>query len=134
MKLGRVLRTLVAGVLLGLVAATQSGCLLVAAAGAGAATVAYVNGEMSAPMDAPVERVAAAAKSAFEDMKATPLEYQPNPPEAKIYARTPTDHRVEVLVKMVTEKASKISIRVDTFGDEGISRDVLNRIEQKLKG
>ncbi|MFI5379054.1 MAG: DUF3568 family protein [Tepidisphaerales bacterium] len=135
MKLGRVLRTLGIGAFFGVVAATQSGCLVAAAAGAGAATVAYVNGQATANMDAPVEKVAAATKSVFEDdMKAIVFQYQPNAPEAKIYARTTTDHRIEVLVKSLTDKASKVSVRVDNFGDEGTSRDVLNRIEQKLKG
>ena len=103
------------------------------AAGAGAATYAYVDGEVVANLDAPVEKVAAAAKLAFEDMKAIVFENQPNGPEAKVYARTTGDRRIEVLIKRLTDKASKVSVRVDNFGNETISRDVINRIEQKLK-
>jgi hypothetical protein len=133
MKIRSVLSTVAASAFLGLVITTQSGCL-VAAAGAGAATYAYVNGEMSANMDAPVEQVAAAAKSAFEDMKAVIYENQPGGPEAKVYARTKEDRRVEVLIKGLTSNASKVSIRVDNFGNETVARDVLNRIERKIKG
>ncbi len=134
MKPTRILAALGTSAFLGLVVTTQSGCLIAAAAGAGAATYAYVDGEMTGNMSAPVEKVAAATKAVFADMRATVYEDQPNGPEAKVYARTPSDRRVEVLIKRLTDNASKVSVRVDNFGNDTVSRDVLGRIEQKLKG
>ena len=51
----------------------------------------------------------------------------------RIYARTPTDHRVEVEIEQLTEKSGKVKIRVDNFGDEATSKDVMSRIEAKIK-
>ena len=132
MKLGRILGCAATVAVLGLVATTQSGCLA-AAVGAGVATYAYVDGQMSDNVDASVAKTAEATKAVFSDMKATIYQDSPAGPDAKVYARTTTDHRIEVLIRPITENASKISIRVDNFGDEGISRDTMNQIKAKLK-
>jgi hypothetical protein len=126
------LRLILSGLALALLLGAQSGCLVAAAAGAGAATYAYASGELTAHVDAPVSEVGPAARAVFEEMGGMITTYEPGSVEAKIYARLPNDKRVEVLARPVTEKATKLNVRVGTFGDESLSRTVVEKIRAKL--
>jgi hypothetical protein len=114
-----------------LATAHLSGCVLVAV-GAGAAGVAYVNGEFEAVLDAGPPRVVDAAAAALEEME---VEIQPPERSAldgRVVGRTALGKKVEITVKRQTETTSKLWIRIDTFGDEDLSRQIYERIRAKL--
>jgi hypothetical protein len=119
--------------LLSLIPLTQAGCLVAAAAGAGAGVYAYTQGELSANLDASVKDLGEATLKVFSDMKAAVYENVNEGVKWRIHARTATDHRVEVEIAKITDNASKVKIRVDNFGDEATSNDVMSRLEAKIK-
>jgi hypothetical protein len=118
---------------LSLVALTSAGCLLAAAAGAAAGTVAYVKGDLTAHVDADVEQTTKAARAVLIDMGSNVPEFTFGPAEGKVYGRTPEDKKVNIDVKYQTERTSKLTIRVETFGNEAVSRQILDAIKAKVK-
>jgi len=129
----RGLRALVVAIVGGILALAQGGCLVAAAAGGAAATVAYVKGDLSATLDAPPDRVVEATKMAMNDMKFTVTSAKASSEDGEVVARTATDNKVDVEVKALSAATSKVSIRVGTFGDEDVSTRVLDRIRANLK-
>lgn len=131
MKAGR-LAVLLAIVLAGLLA---SGCMLLAigaGAAAGAGTVAYLQGELKANQDAPLAGVLKAAEAALKDMQFTVTERTEGPARGKLLARGEGDKRVEIALVALTPKATEIRIRVGVFGDEALSRKILEKILKRL--
>src|SRR6185503_16900113 len=116
---------------MGIILCTQSGCL-VAAAGAAAGTVAYVKGDLGAIVDGNVEQTFAAAKAAVEELQMPILAAYSSGQEGHVEARHGTDNKVTVNITGQTEKASKGSIRVGTFGKETVSQQVLEKIKANL--
>jgi hypothetical protein len=116
-----------------LAAASQSGCLLAAAAGAAAGTVAYVSGDLESILEAPPEKVIHASKTTMNDMKFTIVSAQASATDGELIARTATDNRIKIQVRSASANTSKISIRVGTFGDESLSTQILAKIRENLK-
>jgi len=107
------------------------GCLAVAVA-AGAAGVAYVDGDLEAELDATPQRVIQASEAALKDMNVPIKSKEATAIDGKLVGRTALEKKVEITVQRETETTSKISIRIDTFGDESLSRQILERIKSKL--
>ncbi len=97
------------------------GCLAVAVA-AGAAGVAYVDGDLEAKLDATPQK----------DMNVPIKSKEATAIDGKLVGRTALEKKVEITVQRETETTSKISIRIDTFGDESLSRQILEKIKSKL--
>jgi len=112
-------------------AASSSGCVA-AAAGAGAAGAAYVMGSLDASLPANPERIVEASKGVLQDSDIHVLESDATNIDGSVVGRTALDRRVEITVKRVDEKQSKISIRVGTFGDRDVSQDLLDRIRARV--
>lgn len=118
-----------------LVALSSSGCALLlvgAGAAAGAGTVAYLQGELKTNQDAPLDKVLKAADATLKEMKLTVLERTEGVERAKLTARVEGDKRVEITLTRLTPKATAISIRVGVFGDEALSRQILEKILKRL--
>jgi uncharacterized protein DUF3568 len=107
------------------------GCIAVAVA-AGAAGVAYVNGDLEATLDASPERVIQASEAALKDMNVPIKSKESSGIDGKLVGRTALEKKVEITVQRETDTTSKISIRIDTFGDESLSRQILEKIKSKL--
>ena len=116
---------------MGIMVTTQSGCL-VAAAGAAVGGVAYAKGDLDAIVDGNVDQAFDATKAAFEELKMPLLSSNNGAGEAKVEARVGTDNKATVNIKGQSEKASKVTIRVGTFGDEAISQSILEKIKANL--
>jgi hypothetical protein len=117
------------------VALASPGCTLLlvgAGAAAGAGTVAYLQGELKANQDAPLDKVLAAAETSLKEMQYTVTEKIEAAGRAKLVARGAGDKRVEVALKALTPKATEVRIRVGVFGDEALSRQVLEKIQKRL--
>jgi hypothetical protein len=107
------------------------GCVAVAVA-AGAAGIAYVNGDLEAKLDATPQRVIQASEAALKDMEVPIVSKDASAIDGKLIGRTALKKKVEITVQRETETTSKISIRIDTFGDESLSRQILEKIQAKL--
>jgi len=113
------------------VLALLPGCVLVAA-GVGVAGVAYLNGDLEAMIDATPQQVVKAAESALKEMEVNVTAADASGIDGKVVGRTALDKKVEVTVKRETDTQSKLWIRIDTFGDEALSRQILEKIRTKL--
>jgi len=118
-----------------LVASLSAGCALLAigaGAAAGAGTVAYLKGELKANVDAPLAQAQKAAEEARKEMQYTVVERTEAVARGKIVAKGAGDKRIEVSLRRLTPKATEIGIRVGVFGDEALSRQVLQAIQKRL--
>ena len=135
MKTYRSLRATAAAVALLFVCALQSGCVAVmvgAAAAAAAGTVAYVRGDLEATVGAGYEDTLRAVRAGLEKMQYNPVSDRHDAISGEFVARTAKDERVHVLVTADSEKVTKIRIRIGVFGDEQVSRALLDAIKAEL--
>jgi hypothetical protein len=107
------------------------GCILAAAAAVGG-TAAYVSGDLEDRVEATPERVVQAAERSLKKRDVTVVSSDATGIDGKVIARTALDKKIEITVKRDGETASRIAIRVDTFGDEDLSRQVLAGIREEL--
>ncbi len=112
--------------------AAASGCAALVGAGAGAAGVAYVAGELQANVDGTPPQVVNATLDAFEDMDIAIVSYDSSDMDGEVTGRTADDTRVQVSVDRETDRTSELGIRVGTFGDEQMSRRIYDRIRENL--
>jgi hypothetical protein len=129
------LRVLCLSILLTGLMTGSSGCLLVAAGAGAAGTVAYMQGdfETSEPYD--ISTVYAATRKAAEDLKLYVVEGEcgQDALSATVVTRDAADKRITIKLKSVTEKTTRISVRVGTFGDDAKSHMVYHQIRENLK-
>ena len=114
------------------IAASQSGCILLAAGAATGATVAYVRGDLETSLAAPPDKVAAASKAAFEELKLAVISNEATSLDAKVMARTAQDVKITVTAKGQSDNLSKVTVRVGTFGNSGMQTQVLEKIKAHL--
>lgn len=108
-----------------------SGCVVAAAAG-GAAGAAYVLGSLDGPMPASPEKIVEASKDVLEGSDIHVLSSDATSIDGTVVGRTALDRKIEITVKRVDDKQSQVSIRVGTFGDETVSKDLFDRIKAKV--
>ena len=107
-----------------------SGC--VAARNAATDTVGWVRGALEKVVDAPLDRVGKAATAAVNEMKFLDVTSKVDAIEGEITARTAQDTRITILLKKVTPKTTKISIRVGVFGDEAVSNQIFEAMQKRF--
>jgi hypothetical protein len=129
------LRLLCLSLLLTALMVNSTGCLLVAAGAGAAGTVAYMQGDLETSEPYDIATVYAATKKAAEDLKLYVVEGEcgQDALSATVVVRDAADKRITVKLKSVTEKSTRISVRVGTFGDDAKSQMVYNRIRENLK-
>jgi hypothetical protein len=102
------------------------------AAAAGAGTVAYVNGELKDTEGVAYDKVYGATLTAMNDLQYAVVGKEKDAVNAKITARTGSDKKVEVKLAKQSATVTEIRIRVGTFGDESLSRQILDKIKAHL--
>jgi hypothetical protein len=115
--------------------ALLTGCVAALVAGgvaAGAGGVAYVNGELKSVESAPLDKAWKATQTAVQDLEFTVIDKHKDGLQAELRARTATDKKVRIKLEKAGESVTDIRIRVGTFGDESLSRGILDKIKQKL--
>jgi hypothetical protein len=113
----------------------SSGCFLVAVGAAGAAgagTVAYIRGELNASVTGSVETVDRAANQALQQLQFAKINEGKSTVDAAITARTGQDKKIEIKLDRTADNLTRVRIRVGTFGDEPISRLLLDKIKADL--
>jgi hypothetical protein len=108
------------------------GCALFvvgAAAGAGAGTYAYVNGELKETEGVTFDTAYNATLAALSDLQYAVVSKPKDTAAATITARTATDKKVVVVLTKQSATTTEIRVRVGIFGDESLSRVVLDKIK-----
>ena len=122
-------------VLLAAVLVSGGGCALFViggAAAAGAGTVAYINGELKDTEGVAYDTAYNATLAAMNDLQYAVVSKQKDAINAKIIARTGADKKVEIDLVKQSATVTEIHVRVGTFGDEGLSRQILDKIKARL--
>jgi len=108
------------------------GCVAVAAAGLGAGTVAYVKGDLKALEAANLDKVYKATEKALDELEFSVTKKTKDVLSAVIVARDAANKKITIKLSAVEEDATKISIRVGTFGNETKSRMIYEQIKKYL--
>jgi hypothetical protein len=103
-----------------------------ASTGAGAGTVAYLRGELEATLSGNLAQTNKAVNRAVEELKFVRISETQDALLALTVVRNAADQRIEVRQDVVGEKLTRVRIRVGVFGDEKLSRTLLERIQAKL--
>ena len=101
-----------------------------AAVGMGAA--AYIRGELEAHEDAALDQVYEASLRAMDDLEFRVTEYEKDAVDARIEAKGAGDKKIQVALDRKADETTRIRIRVGTFGDEEVSRLILDKIRANL--
>ena len=112
-----------------------SGCAVLLVGGAvaaGAGTVVYVKGELKATVDGTLDRAWAASQAALKDLQMPVTGQEKDGLQGKLTARAAGDKKVTIHLKKVTGTTTDIGIRVGTWGDEPMSREILDKIKKHL--
>lgn len=125
-------RRLLVALLLGVSAAGLSGCVAVVAAGAAGTGVAWYSGRLEANLDQNIEAVFAASQKALKQLEFANINNKKSSVDAQLVSRTALDKKVEITLQKVTDRSTKVMIRVGVFGDETLSMSILDKIKAAL--
>jgi len=113
-----------------------TGCLAAAAIGggavAGAGTIAWIQGELKSTEGYPFAKVWAATVKTIEQLDFMVVNKVSDAISGEIDSVTADNKKVKIQVKRVGDNITEIKIRVDTFGDETLSRYILNKIQSNI--
>ncbi|MEM9243219.1 MAG: DUF3568 family protein [Pseudomonadota bacterium] len=118
--------------LLSVLSVVSGGCVAIVAGGAaGAGTVAYIKGVASQDFPDSLQQTNRAAQLALNTVAGgyTVAEDKQN----TLYATNANGKKIAITLEEKTEGITKVSVRVGTFGDEQLSRRILNEIGKNLK-
>lgn len=121
-----------AALLLAATVALQTGCVVVAAGAAGAGVVAYVRGELETTLDGKLDAVHKGTGRAITQLEFSKISDQKDALSAKFVARTAQDKKIDIVLTKVGDNLTKVQIRVGIFGDEEMSRTILEKIKASL--
>jgi hypothetical protein len=133
MKKTKLLMTLLLAALL----AFGNGCVLFvagAAAAAGVGGYAYVNGEIEATESASLNQTWDASLAAMQDLQFPVTSQAKDALEGNLTVRNAKNTTIKIRLKYLSNTSTEIHIRVGTFGDEPLSRIILNKINNHLQG
>jgi hypothetical protein len=128
---GSVRRVWVA-LVLGIAAAGLTGCVAVVAAGAAGTGVAWYSGRLEANLDQNLDAVFTASQKALNQLEFANISNKKSSVDAQLVSRTALDKKVEVTLEKVTDRSTKVIIRVGVFGDETLSMSILDKIKAAL--
>jgi hypothetical protein len=112
-----------------------TGCLAMGIAGgaaAGAGAVVYVKGEHQTNVDAPMAKCITAANQAISNLQLRKIDEANDGISAKIKARNAKDQAITIQLKVLTENATHIAVRVGTWGDKAASQQIIDEIKKEL--
>jgi len=109
-----------------------SGCTALWVAGgaaAGAGTVAYAMGELKSTEEIGLVPAWEATQQAIKDLEFATTSKEKDAVEAKLIARGTADKKIKIRLIKQSDAVTQIRIRVGTFGDETLSRQILEKIK-----
>ena len=120
--------------LLGIISLINSGCaavLLGGGAAAGAGTILYIKGELRSTEEVSLDTAWIATQTAIKDMEFVTGTAEKDAISAKLIAYTSDSREIQITLKRKSDKLTEIGIRVGTFGDESLSRLILENIRKR---
>jgi hypothetical protein len=108
------------------------GCLAVAAGAGAGATVAYMRGDLDTTLNAGYERSVRAVNAAVTQLQFAKVNENKDALQATVIARTGADKKIELRVDKLADDATKLKIRVGTFGDDALTQAILEKIKANL--
>ena len=120
--------------LLGAVLVLQCGCVgaLIGGAAAGAGTYAYVRGELKDTENVPLDKAWKATQTAIKELAFSIASQTKDGLSGKMIAHTAQSKKIEINLMTQSDNVTAIGIRVDTFGDEDMSKLIMDKIRAKL--
>jgi uncharacterized protein DUF3568 len=119
--------------LLASVLVLSGGCiapvLILGGVAVGAGAVVYVNGELKDTEAVTYDNAYDATLAAMSDLKYTVVSQQKDVLTAQIMARSASDTKIQVTLNKQSGTVTEIRIRVGTFGDEALSKAILDKIK-----
>ncbi len=120
--------------ILGISLLLNTGCaavLLGGGAAAGAGTILYVKGELQSTEDVPIDKAWRATVLAVDDLGFAVTSRKKDAVSARLTALTADNKDVKITLNRKAEEVTHIGIRVGTFGDESLSRLILDKIREQ---
>jgi len=108
------------------------GCFVLLGAVAGAGGIAYVKGGLEKNFDKKVSELHRAGLAGLKDLELFISDDEINLHSAYIIAETDKEKEIRIDIEALTERSSKIKIRVGVFGNEVLSQSILNAIQKRL--
>jgi hypothetical protein len=112
-----------------------NGCFLFvvgAAAGAGVAGYAWVDGEVKATEASSLNQTWNATLAAMKDLEFPVTDRSKDALQGNVQARNASNTSISIKLKYMDKNSTEIRIRVGTFGDEAISHSILDKINSHL--
>jgi hypothetical protein len=109
-----------------------AGCVVVAAGAVGAGAVAYVRGELEASVENNLDATYRATQRALAALEFAKISEHKSALDAGLVSRTALDKKVEVKLTKVTDKLTKVQIRIGLVGDQQLSLTILDKIKAEL--
>ena len=122
-------------IILGMGLLMNSGCAAVLVGGAaagGAGAVLYIKGELHSTEDVSLDRAWNATQAAIKDMGFTVTAKDKDAVSAELVALTADNKKISIILNRKADNVTEISIRVGTFGDESMSRLILEKIRKRF--
>ncbi len=110
-----------------------SGCGVLILGGAAAGTVGYVNGDMNATLENKFDQVVRATDQMIKDNSIIESSKDVSRYKIDYVLRTHQKDKIELNITYATRDLTHITIRVNPFGDESLSYQILNQIKTGLK-
>ena len=110
-----------------------AGCGAVLVGGAAAGTVAYIQGDLNAVLEGSVTQSVKAVDHAVDRTGIHQVSRTVDNLGAHYTLRTAQDEKVEITLKRAGKSATDIVIRVGFFGDEALSHQILEEVQNSLK-
>ena len=113
--------------------ASQSGCLVAAAAAGTGATVAYVRGDNESVINGNAHDVTNAVERAMKGLEIAVISKEASQLDGRVVGRTARDVKMTVIVKGESAGVSHVSIRAGVFGDSTMQNQLLERIHKEIE-
>jgi hypothetical protein len=110
-----------------------TGCVVVAAGAVGAGAVAYVRGELDSSVEHGIDDTYRATQQALAALEFAKISEHKSMIDAELVSRTALDKKVEIKLSKITERMTKIQIRVGMVGDQQLSLAILEKIQAQLR-
>lgn len=130
-------RQLLLPLMLGLSLLVNNGCpaVFVGAAAGGAAAVGavrYVGGELRSTEEISLSRAWKATQLAMGDLEFHIEEKGKDAFDAELNASGASGKKIKVALKKISDKRTEVRIRIGIFGDESLSRQILEKIKKRF--
>ena len=94
----------------------------------------YFQGALKALLEAPLPRVETVVKEVMEELDFVAIDVVSDKLKAEVRARMADGTRVKIRIDAEDFETTWIRIRVGTFGEQSISRQIYKHIQRQLEG